>query len=72
MERQHVSSYYTKGNVKEKIVNYRVISILNMNRKIYVKALINSEMENMKEHVAEEQGGFRSGWGCEDQIFVLK
>ena len=29
-------------------------------------------MENTKEQVEEEQGGFRSGRGCIYQIFVLK
>ena len=29
-------------------------------------------IERTKEWVAEEQGGFRSGKGCIDQIFVLK
>ena len=30
------------------------------------------EIESTKEQVTEEQGGFRSGKGCIDQIFVLK
>ena len=29
-------------------------------------------MESTKEQVAKNQGGFRFGWGCKDQIFVLK
>ena len=29
-------------------------------------------IEGTKEQVAKEQGGFRSGRGCIDQIFVLK
>ena len=34
--------------------------------------MINRVIENTKEQVAEEQGGLRSGWGCINQIFVLK
>ena len=29
-------------------------------------------IQSTKEQVAEEQGGFRSGRGCIDQLFVLK
>ena len=29
-------------------------------------------VESTKEQVAEEQGGFRSGRGCIDQIIILK
>ena len=34
--------------------------------------LISIVMESTKEQVAEEQGGFRSGRGCTNKIFVLK
>ena len=39
---------------------------------MYGKALINRVMESTKAQVAKEQGGFRSGKGSIDQIFVLK
>ena len=39
--------------------------------KIYGSVLISRVIESTKEQVAEEQGGFRSGRGCIDQIFVL-
>ena len=34
--------------------------------------MIKRVIENTKEQVAEEQGGFGSGRGCIDQLFVLK
>ena len=47
--------------------NYRGISILSIPEK-YMDGVI----ESRKEQVAEEQGGFRYGRGCIDQIFALK
>ena len=38
----------------------------------YGRVFIIRVRESTKEQVAEEQGGFRSGRGCIDQIFVLK
>ena len=40
--------------------------------KIYGRVLISRVTESTKEKEAEEKGGFRSGRGCIDQIFVLK
>ena len=54
------------------VINYRGISILSIPGKIYGRVLIRSMIESTKEQVVEEQGGFRSGRGCIDQIFVLK
>ena len=34
--------------------------------------MISRGSESTKENVAKEQGGFRSGRGCVDHIFVLK
>ena len=45
---------------------------MNIPEKIYGRVLISRVIESTKEQVAEEQGGFRSGRGCTDQIFVLK
>ena len=66
-----VPVYRGKG-VRRDCVNYRGISILSIPGKIYGKVLISRVIGNTKEQVAEEQGGFRSGRGCIDQIFVLK
>ena len=40
--------------------------------KINGRVLINRVIESTKEQVAEKQGGFRSGRGYIDQIFVLE
>ena len=40
--------------------------------KIYGRVLISRVVENMKEQVAEEQRGFRSGRESIDQILILK
>ena len=52
--------------------NYRIISILSIPGKIYGRVRTSRVMESTKEQVAVEQGGFRYGRGCIDQIFVLK
>ena len=67
---QRVSSRYTKDS--RKCTNYRGISILGIPGKIYGRLLISGVIEKTKEWVPEEQGGFRSGRGCIDHIFVLK
>ena len=66
-----VPVYKGKGD-RRYSANYRGISISSTPRKIYGRVLINRVIESTKEHVAEEQGGFRSGRGCIDRIFVLK
>ena len=40
--------------------------------KIYGRVLFSRVIENIKEPVAEEQGGFRLGRGCIDQILVFQ
>ena len=72
---QHVQSRSTKKKKKKdrrECLNYRGISILGILRNIHGRVLISRVMASAKEQVAEEQGGFRSGWGRIDQIFVLK
>ena len=62
-----------KGKDDKRIcANYRGISMLSMPGKVYGRVFIIRVRESTKEQVAEEQGGFRSGRGCIDQIFVLK
>ena len=60
-----------KGDRRE-YANYRGVSILGIPGKIYGRLLISIVMKNTKEQRAEEQGGFRYGRGCMDQIFVIK
>ena len=60
-----------KGHRRD-CANYGGISILSIPGKIYGRVLIRRMIESTKEQLAEEQGGFRSGRGCIDQIFVLR
>ena len=66
-----VPVYKGKGDRRD-CANYRGIIILSIPRKIYGMVLISKVIESTKNQVAEEQGGFRSGRGCIDQIFILK
>ena len=63
---------YKGEDDRRECTNYRGISILSISGKIYGKLLITRVMEGTKKQVTEEQGEFRSGKGCIDQIFVLK
>ena len=65
-----VPVYRGKGYRRD--CNYRGIGILSIPGKIYGRILIDRVKESTKKQVEEEQGGFRSGRGCIDQIFVLK
>ena len=40
--------------------------------KIYGRVLVSRVKELTKERVGEEQGGFREGRGCVDQVFTLR
>ena len=63
--------YKGKGD-RRVCANYRAISTLSIPGKIYGRVLIIRVIDSTKEQVAQEQGGFKSGRGCTDQIFVLK
>ena len=60
-----VPVYKGKGDRRD-WANYRGINILS------IRVFIIRVRESTKKQVAEEQGGFRLGRGCIDQIFVLK
>ena len=45
---------------------------MSTHEKKYGRVLISRVAESTKEYVAEEQGGFRSGGGFADQMFLLK
>ena len=51
--------------------NYRLISLLSIPGKVFVKILDARVRKVTEGEVMEEQAGFRAGRGCSDQIFVL-
>src|SRR5678815_4221110 len=57
-----------KGNIR----NYRGISLLSVIGKIYAGILVERVRRVTEGLIGEEQGAFRSGRGCVDQIFTLK
>ncbi len=52
--------------------NYRGISLLSVPGKVYGRILNERMMKITDMNVGDEQGGFRKGRGCVDQIFVVK
>ena len=59
------------GNVFE-CGNYRGISLLSVVGKVYGRVLINRIRDKTERAILEEQGGFRRGRGCTDQVFVVR
>ena len=56
---------------RRKCANYTaLIGILATSGKINIKVLISRVMKSTEEQVAEEQGGFWTGMGCIDYVFV--
>ncbi len=66
-----VKFYKAKGSRSE-CSNYRGISLLSVPGIVYGKILTERLMEITERKVSEEQGGFRKGRGCIDQIFAMK
>ncbi len=52
--------------------SYRGISLLSVLGKVCRRILTERLMEAMEGKVSKEQGGFRKGRGCVDQIFAMK
>jgi len=50
--------------------SYRGISLLSIVGKVYGRILLNKI--GINERICEEQGGFREGRGCMDQVFTLR
>ena len=50
----------------------RGISLLSVPGKVYGRVLTERLMEVTEGKVSEEQGGFRKGKGCVDQMFAIK
>src|SRR5215469_10115689 len=61
-----------KGKVnKNECGSYRGISMMSIMGKLYGRVVIN-RVKNLKEGlVGEEQGGFRKGEGCVNQVFAV-
>ena len=66
-----VPIYKGKGS-RDECGNYRGISLLSIPGKVYGRIVIERVMEITDGRISEEQGGFRSGRGCVDQIFTVK
>ena len=65
------AGYKGKGN-KSECGSYRGISMMSVVGKLYGRVVID-RFENITEGlVREEQGGFRKGRGCVDQVFAVK
>ena len=69
----YIVPIYKGKDDRRKCANYKGISIyLSIPGNIYERVLISRVIESTIEQVAEDQGGFRSGRGCINRIFVLK
>ena len=66
-----VPCYKGKGD-KHECNNYRGICLMSVVGKVYGKVLINRVVKGTEAAIGEEQGGFRKGRGCVDQIFVVR
>src|SRR5215469_10087545 len=63
--------YKGKGDKRE-CSNHRGISVLSVVGKMYGRILIERVRALTDNLIREEQGGFRKGRGCLDQVFVVK
>ena len=62
-----------KDNDRRDPLNYRGITLLSVVSKVYT-SILNERLSKWCERnniIVEEQGGFRQGRGCTDQIYVL-
>ena len=66
-----VPLYKGKGDVHE-CSNFRGISLLSVVGKVYGRVSINRIRDKTENVIVEVQGGFRSGRGCTDQIFIVR
>ena len=66
-----VPIYKGKG-AKDECKNYRGISLLSVPGKVYGRLVIERVRKLTERSVRDEQGGFRKGRGCVDQVFMLK
>ena len=66
-----VPVYKVKGERTE-CKNYRGVCLITVIGKIYVEILVDRIRRVTGGLTDDEQGGFRAGKGCIDQIFTLK
>ena len=66
-----VPIYKGKGDRME-CGNHRGISLLSVVGKVYGRVLMMKLGRRTEEIIGEEQGGFREGRGCMDQVFTLR
>ena len=66
-----VPLYEGKGE-STKCKNQRIISMINMNGKIYERILVDSGHRVTEGLIDDEHGSFKSGMSCVDQMFTLK
>ncbi|MCP4268419.1 MAG: hypothetical protein GY777_23060 [Candidatus Brocadiaceae bacterium] len=66
-----VPVYKGRGSRNE-LGNYRGISLYSIAEKVYGKIVIERVQMITESKVSQEQGGFRKGKGCIDQIFSLR
>ncbi len=66
-----VPLYKGKGRRSE-CSSYRGISLLSIPGRVYGRILTERLLEVTEQKVSEDQGGFRKGRGCVDQIFAVK
>ena len=66
-----VPVYKGKG-CKDECSSYRGISLLSIPGKVYGRIIIERVMNITESRISNEQGGFRKGRGCVDQIFTVK
>ena len=66
-----VPIYKGKGERTE-CKNYRGISMLSIGGKVYGRVLVDRVVKETEGRISDEQGGFRKGRGCVDQVFALR
>ncbi len=63
--------YKGKGD-KQEFSNYRGISLLSVVGKLYGRVLIHRIWRGTEKSIRDQQGGFRQGRGCIEQIFAVR
>ena len=66
-----VPLYKGKGERSE-CASYRGISLLSVVGKVYGRVLIKRIRVGTEDRICDEQGGFRRGRGCVDQVFAVR